>query len=347
MYEDMTLENIKQQMVEALGDKVSGAEGSFVNNMLSPVAYQLWLAYQEFNKLLDIMFMDTSDGEYVKRRCDEEGIEWRKGTPATGELTFYGAAGTVIPSGTIVQTEDGLQYTTLDTVSIINQSATVPAESLDDGSRYNVQANTINTMIVNIAGIANLTNAAPFTGGTDEESIDSLKERYYLKKRESPASGNVTDYIKWATEVPGVGNAKIYPLWNGNGTVKVVLVGNNNAPVDNGTITAVEQHIEEVRPIGANVTVIGAQQVPISVSAAVFLDGASLADVKTRFTNQLQAYFSSFDSDKILYNKISAILISLPGVTDFYDLYINDGLANIPIAADSIPCVGTITLTEG
>ena len=347
MYENMTLENIKQQMVEALGDQVSGAEGSFVNNMLSPVAYQLWLAYQEFNKLLDIMFMDTSDGEYVERRCKEEGITRRPGTHATGEITFSGTVGTVIPSGTIVQTEDGLQYTTLDTASIVNQSVTVQAESVDVGSLYNAPANTINTMVVNIAGVSNLTNTAPFTGGTDEESIDSLKERYFLKKRESPASGNATDYIKWATEVPGVGNAKVYPLWDGNGTVKVVLVGKDNAPVDSSTVTAVSQHIDEVRPIGASVTVVGAQQVPISVSATVYLDGASLTDVKTRFTSQLQAYLSTFDGDQVLFNKLSAILIDTPGISDFYDLAVNDQFANIPIAADSIPCVGTITLTEG
>ena len=225
MYENMTLENIKQQMVEALGDKVSGAEGSFVNNMLSPVAYQLWLAYQEFNKLLDIMFMDTSGGEYVERRCREDGITRRPGTHATGEITFSGMAGTVIPSGTIVQTEDGLQYNTLDTASIVSQSVTVQAESVDVGSLYNAPANTINTMVVNIAGISNLTNTTPFAGGTDEESIGSLKDRYFLKKRESPASGTATDYIKWATEVPGVGSAKVYPLCDCNATVMEVLDG--------------------------------------------------------------------------------------------------------------------------
>lgn len=520
MYENMTLENIKQQMVEALGDKVSGAEGSFVNNMLSPVAYQLWLAYQEFNKLLDIMFMDTSDGEYVERRCKEEGIEWRKGTPATGELTFYGTAGTVmnenpsfdrditgwapregarlalaaggrndsnallvdvsravgsnerqtspqqtvrfesdatytlsvflrlpegtdyensyavmvdasasaakpvftyqdgtdtsgaenyptlvrntrvsadgwteltetftvksrageavsegklyiqrnvgektnyyiddfrlikhekglvIPAGTIVQTGSGLQYKTRQAATIGAKSVTVPAESTEPGSKYNVPAGEIDNMVVNIAGVSGVKNEAPFTGGTDTESIDTLKGRYFLKKRKSPASGNAPDYIRWATEVPGVETARVYPLWDGNGTVKVVLAGKGNLPVGADTLAAVQAHIEEERPIGAKVDVVNTKQVPVSVSATVYLDGVSLADVQADFYNRLQAYFSSFDGDRVLYNKISSILINSKGVDDFYDLFINDGYGNIPIADDEMPVAGTITLTE-
>ena len=48
---------------------------------------------------------------------------------------------------------------------------------------------------------------------------------------------------------------KVIPLWNGAGTVKIVIVDADNRPADSELISKVKEHIEENRPIGAEVTV--------------------------------------------------------------------------------------------
>ena len=72
------------------------------------------------------------------------------------------------------------------------------------------------------------------------------------------ASGNINHYKQWARSVSGVGNAAVLPLWDGNGTVKVVVASEENEPLDEAIVSKVAQYIESVRPIGAEVTVVSA-----------------------------------------------------------------------------------------
>ena len=46
-----------------------------------------------------------------------------------------------------------------------------------------------------------------------------------------------------------MGYVAVLPLWNGNGTVKVILAGEDKLPVGEPICTAVAAHIEEERPL--------------------------------------------------------------------------------------------------
>lgn len=61
----------------------------------------------------------------------------------------------------------------------------------------------------------------------DQETDDELRARYYIKIQTPATSGNAYHYRLWSKEVSGVGDAKVYPLWNGNGTVKVLIIDSN------------------------------------------------------------------------------------------------------------------------
>jgi uncharacterized phage protein gp47/JayE len=68
-------------------------------------------------------------------------------------------------------------------------------------------------------------------------------------------------------EVAGVGGAKIFPLWNGAGTVKVVLVDADMEPASSEIVAVRRPNRREERPIGANVTVAARQRPAILVAA--------------------------------------------------------------------------------
>lgn len=61
----------------------------------------------------------------------------------------------------------------------------------------------------------------------EEEDDDSLRARYFTRVRREAVSANKEHYKQWAEEVDGVGKAKIFPLWNGDGTVKIVVTNAN------------------------------------------------------------------------------------------------------------------------
>lgn len=166
---------------------------------------------------------------------------------------------------------------------------------------------------------------------------------------QAPAtSGNEAAYKQWALEVDGVGGAKVYPLWNGNGTVKVLVV-NSNMEIDSSLPATVAAYLETVRPIGAAVTVASPTGLPIGITANVTLSGSkTLAEVQTALISTVAEYLKSevFTTYSVSYAKIGSMLLDTEGVDDYDTLLVNSETSNITIPDEGIPLVGTITLAE-
>lgn len=215
------------------------------------------------------------------------------------------------------------------------------------GGAYNVEAGELSQMAATLPGLSSWTNG-PAAGGTDPESDGALYERIHAYLSRPATSGNAYHYEQWALEVAGVGAARVFPLWNGAGTVKVVLVDGGMEPASAEIVAAVQAHIEANRPIGATVTVAAAAPLSINVTAAVTLDGsAPLSQVKTEFEAALDAYLMelAFSASTLRYNQVAYLLLSIQGVSDFTALTINGGTGNVSIGDEQVPVKGTVTLT--
>ena len=92
------------------------------------------------------------------------------------------------------------------------------------GVKGNVEKGKINRFPVTIQGLISVTNEISTTGGSDKESDVELRKRFTEYVSHPITSGNKWQYISWAKSVDGVGDAKCLPLWNGAGTVKVIIV---------------------------------------------------------------------------------------------------------------------------
>ena len=60
--------------------------------------------------------------------------------------------------------------------------------------------------------------------GEDVESDQSLRQRYYDSLFGLAFGGNIADYKQKVLKMQGVGAVKVYPVWQGGGTVKLVLL---------------------------------------------------------------------------------------------------------------------------
>ena len=148
--------------------------------------------------------------------------------------------------------------------------------------------------------------------------------------------------------MPGVGDAKVFKLDNGPGTVTVLIV-DSDKKVDESLEASVQAYIESVRPIGASVTVDSPTTTAINVEASVLLDGTKTPDeVLAEFKSLLSAYLKSliFQDYRVSYARIGSILLSTEGVQDYDNLTLNDTSGNITVGTKSIPVMGTVTLTE-
>jgi len=147
-----------------------------------------------------------------------------------------------------------------------------------------------------------------------------------FKVREPVTSGNVYHYKKWTMEVEGVGGVKVFPLWNGNGTVKVVVVNSDIGEADTTLLKRVRDYLEEVRPIGATVTVNSAVGKTITLNGKIKISkNVKFDEIETEIKSNIKEYFRKvgFKQDYVSYAQIGNIILNVQGVVDYDNLLLN------------------------
>ena len=141
------------------------------------------------------------------------------------------------------------------------------------------------------------------------------------------------------------------PIWDGPGTVKVIVAGPDKDPVDEDVIGEVADHIEEERPIGADVTVVTVTELAINVSATVTLtSGATTQAVKAELEASLAQMLLELpfgEATLVRWSRCLALLLDCEGVEDYAAFTVNSGTTNVSVGQEQTPVVGTITITEG
>ncbi|MCG8484255.1 MAG: baseplate J/gp47 family protein [Clostridia bacterium] len=348
MYENQTQEAILTRMLDNIDTSLNKKEGSFIYDAVSPTSIELAQAYIELDKVLGLGFAQTTYGTYLDYRAEEHGITRKAATKAQGTLVITGVANLVIPEKSIFASETGIQFTTDEEVTIGEEGiVSVPVTAVAAGKEGNLPTEAIREMPMPILGVTQITNPQETTGGKDTETDQSLLDRLLLKVREPATSGNIDHYRQWVLEVPGVGDAKIFPLWNGSGTVKIVIVDSEKKSVSPSLVSETTQYVETVRPIGADVTVKSAEDKEINVSARVVLaNGFTIGQVQELFQNALTDYLkeTAFIGTYVSYAKIGSLILALSGIGDYNNLTVNGIQSNISLTEEEVPVLGTISL---
>lgn len=351
MYEDMTPERIKSEILKSVEEKLDTRQGSFSDDMAGPIAVELYKMYTALNAVRPMVWVNETSGEYLDSAAEDLGVEPRKaGQKARVSLALMGTAGYTAPQGRTFTTADGLYYITLGPTEFDESGAAwVTAEAEYAGAAYNVPEGAVCGQFQNDGKIRSVTNPTPAEGGTEPEDDAELYARITAARKKPSTSGNIYDYEKWATATAGVGAARVTPIWNGPGTVKVLIADGDRQPVDTAIVEACAAHIEKVRPVGASVTVRSASALSVNAEATVTLDGSrTLEETRQAFAEALNSYFHSlaFTGSAVLHNRVGALLIGVDGVVDYANLLLNGAEENLAVGEDFIPTAGEVTLRE-
>lgn len=365
MFDDRTVETIKREALAELSPQsgISPMAGSFADAAIGAAAARVSDLYAALRVVPSMLFVSEQSGEFLDLvGRDYLGITRREGTLARASLALTGTPGTLIPQGTVFLTDTGLRFTTDAAVSLgAEGTATVPITAETVGSAYNVAAGAVTKLWRNISGLDSYTNTEA-TGGTDTESDADLYGRIDEARRRPRTSGNGWDYRAWATEVEGIGEAKIVCLPEGAGTVGVTLVSSAFAPASPEMVAAVTAHIEEKRPIGARVLVSAPEALPLTIAASVTFNPGSttLDEVRRTFGESVETYRRSLIEGKyqqvyfhpeedgsftFVYNRLLALLLTTPGVENFSSLTINGGTSDMVFDSNTIPTIGEVVVT--
>lgn len=364
--ESMTTEEaIRNRMLNNISNEWDKEEGGYIYDSIAPVAIEMVFIGMMVRKVLNLGFAQTTNGTYLDYRAGEHGIYRKEAVFATGNIKITGKVGAKINAGLKIATEadttlniQSVEFiTTKDVIIPEDGYIYAPIESTVAGNIGNVTANKIIVLVENNNNITSVINTEPTTGGTDTESDVDLLERYLDYVRTPGTSGNVQDYKQWALSVPGVVAVHVIPLWNGNGTVKVVILGGDNKPATEELVKTVTEYISGYdnngyrrSPIGSLVTIVSAIPVTINIKANIVIDKdvTTLEKVKTLFESNMEEYIkeNAFNSNTIYISKIGGILINTNGVLDYSDLQVNDDSINIPITTEQVAVIGEVELSE-
>lgn len=347
LFEDQTPEIIRDRILSRMETNLQTREGSYAYNQASPIAVEIWRMLMTLDELVNAFYVTENSGPWLDAHADLLALARRNGTKATATIRFTGRDGVIIPAGTQFFTVSGLEFLLVYDVVLKDGGGTGYLQATAAGDCYNVAAGEITQIMRNISGLESWSSGEA-VGGTDPESDASLFERIDFRRKRPATSGNENHYIEWARECDGVGAVKVQRLWDGPGTVRVIIVGDDRRPVDEAVVANCAAYIETQRPVGAEVTVISAEGARIDVSATVILDGTSaLETVRVEFMSKLDDYLLPFGFEEtiVYYTRIGALLSSVSGVIDYEDLLVNGGTDNVIIGEIAVPVSGEVTLT--
>ena len=248
---DQTEDAIRQRMLDRLPADLDKSEGSLIWDALSPAAIELALAALWAQEVLRRSFATTTFGPYLDLRAMEHGTTRRPAVKAAGQVRFTGTPGTVIPAGTLVATPadavtgtPSIEFAT-KAEAVLEESGTalVEIEAAEAGGSGNVPAGAISLMVTPVPGVTGVTNLTSTFGGLDTEDDASLLARLLQRVRSPSSSGNKADYIRWASEVAGVGGVSVVPVKYGPGTVSVAIIGMDKKPAPPELVDAVQDYI--------------------------------------------------------------------------------------------------------
>ncbi len=344
-----TGQDIYMRMRDGLPDGASAIEGTFSGNNLLTVSNELARTYsQEIEPMLPRAFAASAEGEDLDRIGKDINLPRKEATYAEVMVTIQGDPGWY---SNILVAADPILFRTADFQIGESGSTEVRAVCLTAGSIGNVLAGTIRDIKTNGVTLTAVSNAEAASGGYDVEEDEPYRERILAKKRKIVTGGNREQYRQWAVSVEGVLKAKAIDLYYGRGTVGVFIVADGGTVAPPDLIEKVSEYIDSVRPCGADVAVMSAEAVQISVSADLILHGTDTENVRTKFTALLAGYltgipFGEKKKTTVSYMRIADLLLKMDGVEDIHSITVNGTEQSVILEEIQFPVAGIVEITS-
>lgn len=350
----VSYEALMERKLDRIDDKRDKRQGSLIFDAMAPNAAETASFYADLELLEDRTFADTAAGDDLTRRAAERGI-WRKGAV---KATFYGR----------FLDEDGGEYPVESGTRFFLEEYQYVVLFREEDGRYVLECETAgacgNAYLGNLVPLETMTGLAAATleelrtDGEDEEGDEELRKRYFASFDADAFGGNIADYKSKVNALRNVGGVKVYPAWNGGGTVKLVVIDQGwRAPTETELAELQTQIDPEGRgdgygiaPIGHQVTVAGVTEVTCGITMRLSLaEGAVMETVLAEIGQRFEDYFAELrkgwaESEHLTVriSYLEARALEADGVVDVSGCSINGGSGNLALGADDIPVLGEI-----
>jgi uncharacterized phage protein gp47/JayE len=218
-------------------------------------------------------FAMTADSENLDMHGAELGMSRRSAQPSSGMIEFTASTALVVETDATVARADGVSYrVTTGGALLAPGTLLLPVVSESDGKDTIAFGGTDLLAVAGITGTADIVVGVDgIVGGSDREGDEPWRERILFRKRNPPQGGSASDYVIWASEVPGVTRVFVERIWAGPGTIRVFPIFDDDYPggiAPAARIAQVRNHLEPLRPAGSALTVSAPNAATINVTVA-------------------------------------------------------------------------------
>lgn len=289
------------KMLDNVPDDIDQREGSIVFDALAPAAMAMTQQSLTMANIIRQSYIKTAQGEFLDYRAVEHGTARYAATQTEVKAKFLDSDGNAINNVQIGDQFASIGETPIFyTVQKINDDLTGELTADDPGTTANSYIGQILPVTSNDSlSWAEVTEiVAP---ARDAKTDDHLRDRLLRSDDWIAYGGNVTDYLAMLSKIKEVGAGQIYPVWNGPGTVKLVIVDNNLMPASSTLVSKVKSIIDPVdgegegyglAPIDHQVTVVAPSILTINVASTVTIDSKQNGDtVKAKIKDAVENYF--------------------------------------------------------
>ncbi|MCI1930262.1 MAG: baseplate J/gp47 family protein [Clostridia bacterium] len=353
MFENMTYEELLKSKLALVDDSLDKREGSIIYDTLAPNSAESSRLYADMDIFADRMFADTAIGDDLERRTAERNIKRNSSVNAVFKGYFYDTDGNAFD----ISIGDRFQGGTMNYNAVKKLDKGVFSMQCETpGSEGNSYTGKI-IPVEYIDGLATAEISEIITYGEDAEDDNSLRKRYFNSFDTNSFGGNIDDYKNIVSQIDSVGGCKVFPVYYGAGTVRLVLINNGYEIPDDDIINEVQELIDPKpkgsgygkAPIGHDVYVEAAKGKTINVSASLTIsDGYDKDTVFQNAIESIKDYFLQLakewgqsDSLTVRISRIEMKILDTDGVIDVENVSINSAKENIVLDSDCIPILGT------
>ena len=375
-----TAKAIEKEMLSQVPDTIDTREGSIIQTAIGPAAWYLEGVYMLLDKMQDNAYAETAVGDYLDLIVQERGIMRKPAVAAVRKAVFN------------VPVASGAQFKTINGMDSV---IFVSGPLLSSGSGFYVYSMTCQIpgtignsyvgSLLPITAVAGLTSAILeeiIVAGTEEETDEALRIRYFETFNVEPFGGNIQSYRNAILAIEGVGAVQVYPAWRGGGTVLCSILGDDFKPAISSVVQTVQDIIcpavddgnipssngYGMAPIGAAVTIVTGAALNLNITCNIeFIGGIQngaeryQTDVEQKIREYIDTVKRSWGKPlkshtidytiTVYVSRIIYAILTIDEIVNVTDVLINGSGEDLDLVETAelqqIPELGTVVINGG
>lgn len=358
-------------MLDNVLNDIDKREGSIIYDAIAPAAM---VSAQQSLSLANIIretYIKTAQGEFLDYRAVEHGTNRYTATNTEVKARFKDDDGNPVNVNVGDRFASIAESPIFYTVIKANGDGTAEMQAEEAGTSANSYLGQILPVTPNDnlawAEIIEITIPA-----RDEENDEHLRARLLNTNSWVAYGGNVADYLDMTSKISDVGATQVYPVWNGAGTVKLVILNNDLMPASQTLIKKVKEKIDPeesitqgygLAPIDHRVTVVAPETFTVNITMNVTTaENTNIDTIRTNIKASLEELFKSLRKDwsvidsvtgrgyklTVYRSKILSRVMTLEGVANATMPQLNGKDEDLQLVFDNttsqLPVLGEVTV---